>query len=89
MKQKDVEDEVKEDEVKTHKVRGSEKGRKGEQESMEEVVGKIVDKRIGKMGEKIEENVVGILENFMARMQKGTVAKDKKVIEERYGTVLY
>ena len=35
------------------------------------------------------DKVVSFLEKFIARVEKGTVAKDKKVIEESYVTIIF
>ena len=61
------------EEVRTRKVKGAEKKRKREQESqqvigIEEVVAKIVDKNLDK--------VMGFMEKFMEKVEKGTVTKD-------------
>ena len=41
------------------------------------------------MGEKLEEKMDDIMEKLLAKVQKGTVAKDKKVIDERYAATLF
>ena len=66
-----------EEEVRTNKVTGSEKGRKGDHDSIEEVVSKIMDKKLDKF-----------MEKFMEKAEKGEATKHKKAIEERYGTVI-
>ena len=90
MNQKDEADEVEEEEVaeekvRNRKVKGGEIGKKGAQESqqmigIEDMARKIVGKTL--------DRVIGVMEKFMAKVEKGMVIKDKKVSEERYGTII-
>ena len=85
MEQKEVADEG--DEVEfieevveegVTKMKGIGKGRKGDQESQQVTGIAEVEKRFDK---KIDK-VMGIMKKFMAKLEKGTVAKDKKESEQ-------